>query len=511
MPRLIVRQGSIVTDITFEGSPVLSSVLLRNGILRETPCGGKGVCGKCRMLAEGGLSELTALEKECLTPGEIGQGIRLSCQARLTGDASVTLRKAAELENIQAEGWLPSFPCHPMEGKYGVAVDIGTTTLVLRMVDLRHALVLDAVSAANPQGSVAADVIGRIEAALNGEGERLHGLLTDEIERLLDILCRKCFVCAESIDLIVMAGNTTMLYLLTGKSPAALSHAPFEADCLFGLWMDGASLGLQRTSQARVYLPACFSAFVGADITCGVLASQICSRPETALLVDLGTNGEIALWHGGKLYLCATAAGPAFEGGNISMGVGSVSGAIDRVWAEDKKICYSTIGNSEPAGICGSGLIDAVAVFLRLGFMDETGRLETSEVFISEKISLTQKDIRNVQLAKGAIAAGIKTICHHAGIPVSRIDALYIAGGFGSHADIQNTAGIGLIPGELTKKAIVLGNASLTGAVMLMLQKGFESDTMVSAGRAVTVPLGGSGVFAEYYMECMMFESDTGE
>lgn len=511
MPRLTVAQGNSVTDILYEGMPILSFVLSQNGILRETPCGGKGVCGKCRMHAEGSLSELTAKEKECLTSDEIGQGIRLSCQARLTGDAFVTVSKGAELTNIQAEGSLPSFSCHPMEGRFGVAVDIGTTTLVLQMVDLDHAQVLHAVSAANPQGSVALDVIGRIEAALNGEGGRLHGLLIGEIGRLLDSLCQKCMVSQEDIGPIVMAGNTTMLYLLARKSPAALSHAPFDADCLFGSWMDGASIGLQKTLHARVYLPACMSAFVGADITCGVLASQMCTRPETALLVDLGTNGEIALWHGGTLYVCATAAGPAFEGGNIRMGVGSVLGAIDRVWVEDGNLCYTTIGNCEPVGICGSGLIDAVAAFLKLALVDETGLMEMGEVYIGEKVSLCQKDIRNVQLAKGAIAAGIKTICHHVGIPVSQIDALYIAGGFGSHADIQNAAAIGLIPRELKDKAVVLGNASLQGAVMLLLQRGFESDTMMLAGRAVTVPLGGSGIFAEYYMECMMFEENTDE
>jgi uncharacterized 2Fe-2S/4Fe-4S cluster protein (DUF4445 family) len=503
--------GNSVTDILFEGMPVLSFVLKQNGLLNEAPCGGNGVCGKCRMHLEGGLSGLTEKEKERLTSDEIEHGIRLCCQVRLTGDALVTIPKAAELVNIQSEGGMPAFSYHPMEGRFGVAVDIGTTTLVLKMVDLEHARVLEAVSSANPQGCIAADVIGRIEAALNGEGERLHGLLMKELERLMDALCQRCVVSPADIDILIMAGNTTMLYLLTRKSPAALSHAPFSADCLFGLWTDGASLGLQKAAYTKVYLPACIGAFVGADITCGVLSSQMCTRPETALLVDLGTNGEIALWHGGTLYCCATAAGPAFEGGNIRMGVGSVIGAIDRVWAKDEKLCYTTIGNCEPVGICGSGLIDAVASLIKLGMVDETGLMEMGEVFISEKISLTQKDIRNVQLAKGAIAAGIKTICHHVGILLSQIDTLYIAGGFGSHADIKNAAAIGLIPRELKGKAVVLGNASLTGAVMLLLQQDFESDTMVLASRAVSVPLGGSGIFAEYYMECMMFEEYTYE
>ncbi len=508
MPRLTVKQGNSITDIPFEGMPVLSFILRENGFLLETPCGGKGVCGKCKMAANGSLPELTPKERERLTPGEIARGMRLICQARLTGDAAVFIPKAAELENIQAEGGMPEFSFHPMEGKFGVAVDIGTTTLVLRMVDLKRCRALEAVSAANPQGIIAADVIGRIEAALGGEGERLRVLLIREIERLLDALCSKCAVSPEDIGPIVMAGNTTMLYLLTGRNPITLSRAPFEADCLFGFWTDGASLGLQAVAHAKVYLPACAGAFVGADITCGVLASQMRRRQGTALLVDLGTNGEIALWHNGTLYCCATAAGPAFEGGNISMGVGSVPGAIDSVWMEEGKLCHTTLGNRKPVGICGSGLLDAMAALLKLHLVDETGRMEKGEVFLSEEVSLTQKDIRSLQLAKGAIAAGIKTMCHHVGISLSQIGTLYIAGGFGSHVNMENAAAIGLIPGELAGKAVVLGNASLTGAVMLLLQRDFESDMMDIARRAVSVPLGGSGVFADNYMECMMFEEN---
>ena len=506
MPKLTVKQGSHVTFIRFEKMPVLSLVLSQNGFLCETPCGGKGVCGKCRMMAEGSLCELTARERELLSPEEIRQGIRLSCQARLMGDAWVSIPRPAELVNIAVEGQLPPFPFHPMEGKFGVAVDIGTTTLALRLVDLKQCRVLQAVSAANPQGSIAADVIGRIEAAFNGEGDRLHGLLIRELERLLNTLCQKCSISPKDIGSVIMTGNTTMLYLLTRRNPVTLSRAPFEADCLFGLWTDGESLGLQGLSHAKVYLPACVSAFVGADIACGVLASQMYKRQESALLVDLGTNGEIALWHGGTLYSCATAAGPAFEGGNIRMGVGSVPGAIDRVWAENGKLCHATLCGMKPTGICGSGLLDAVAALLHLGIVDETGLMERGEVVIGGEVSLCQKDIRSVQLAKGAIAAGIKTVCHQVGISPSQIGSLYIAGGFGSHVDVQNAAAIGLIPRELTGKAIVLDNASLTGAVMLLLQQGFVYDVMDIARRAITIPLGGSGIFAEHYMECMMFE-----
>ncbi len=511
MPKLTVNHDDRATVIPFEGMPVLSFVLKQYGLLHTAPCGGKGICGKCRMQTAGCLSEPEPDERKCLAPTELNHGMRLACQARLTGDASVILPKAAELINIQSDGYLPPFPHSPMQGRFGVAADIGTTTLALKLIDLQNGRVLETVTSANPQGGIAADVIGRIEAALNGEGSRLQKLAAGEMERLMYELCQHCGILMNDIGPMVVTGNTTMLYLLTGKNPAALSRAPFQADCLFGYWTDAGSIGFSKNPEIEIYLPACVSAFVGADITCGVLASQMCTHPETSLLVDLGTNGEIALWHQEKLYCCATAAGPAFEGGNIGSGAGSVPGAIDRVYVEDGMLRHTTLGNRKPVGICGSGLIDAVAGLLQLGLVDETGLMASGEVFISEEISLTQKDIRNLQLAKGAIAAGIKTICRHVGISVQDITTLYIAGGFGSHVDIENAAAIGLIPRELMGKTVVLGNAPLTGAVMLLLQQGFESDTMLSTRRAISIPLGGSGIFAEKYIECMMFEINSNE
>jgi len=237
-----------------------------------------------------------------------------------------------------------------------------------------------------------------------------------------------------------------------------------------------------------------------------VLACGMCDRETTSLLVDLGTNGEIALWHERKLYCCATAAGPAFEGVNIRHGVGSVPGAIDRVWVQDGNLSYTTLGGQAPVGICGSGLIDAVAALRELSLVDETGLMETGEERIGGEIGLTQKDIRSIQLAKGAIAAGIKTLCAYVGISAEQIKTLYIAGGFGSHVSVGKAAAIGLIPLELKDRALVLGNASLTGAEMLLFNEDFVKAARNIAQKAVSVPLGGSAAFAEYYMESMMFE-----
>jgi len=506
MSKLKIRRGGVDTVVAFDGAPLLTQVLREHGLTIATPCGGKGICGKCKVRAAGEVSALTAREMESLSPAEIAGGARLACQLTLRGDAEITIPDASDFMNIQLEGTLPEFPYNPMQGKYGLAVDIGTTTLALRLINLERREPLKAATASNPQGSIAADVIGRIEAAMSGEGPRLRQLVTGEIEKALATLCADCGIAPSDIEFAIMAGNTTMLYLLTGRDPVTLSRAPFEADCLFGLWTDGDALGLRSIANAKVFLPACASAYVGADIVCGVLASGMCGREDTALLTDLGTNGEIALWHQGTLYCCATAAGPAFEGVNIHRGVGSVPGAIDSVWVRGGKLACTTIGGQTPVGVCGSGLIDAVASLLQLGLVDETGLMELGEVPLCGDVGLTQKDIRSIQLAKGAIAAGIKTICKHVEITESQIKTLYIAGGFGSHISILNAAKIGLIPGELTGRATVLGNASLTGAEMLLLNGEYTQTAADIARNAVTVPLGGSAAFAEYYMECMMFE-----
>src|SRR5699024_935882 len=214
-----------------------------------------------------------------------------------------------------------------------------------------------------------------------------------------------------------------------GRSPEPLSHAPFLADCLFDmdttLW------------NRQVYLPPCMNAFVGADITCAVLASGMTRRPDTALLCDIGTNGELALWKEGHLYVTSTAAGPAFEGAGISCGCGSVPGAIDRVWVENGTIAAHTLGEQPAVGVCGSGLIDAVAAFLETEDIDETGAAELDELPLRDGVCLLPKDIRAVQLAKAAIAAGIQTLLQLAQVPESEIRQLYIAGGFGSHLNVD--------------------------------------------------------------------------
>lgn len=487
MPRLTITQGEKSENVLFEGTPLLSSVLQEHGFQIDLPCGGRGICGKCRVEAEGSLSPFTLKETAA--------GGRLACQTRLLGDARVSLFAKQFMENIAASGFRPEFFLNPLEGRYGMAVDIGTTTLAATLLDLTSGEVLASATAENPQRIIAADVIGRIEGALAGKSALLQNLVTGAIDELRQNICTQLGILPGEIDQTVITGNTTMLYLYTGKNPEALSHAPFLADTLFGEWTAPGS-----------YLPPSISAFVGADITCAILASQMCHRDETALLVDIGTNGEVALWHEGRLYVCATAAGPAFEGGGIEQGCGSIAGAIDSVWVQDGSLAVSTIANAKPVGICGSGIIDALGALLQTEVLDETGALGQSRVQLAGPVYITQKDVRNVQLAKSAIAAGMLTLCHTVGLVPQDVNTLYLAGGFGQHINLQSAAAIGLVPQALIGRTKVIGNASLVGAQMLLEQKDYFKETENYVKTSEVVTLSGNPVFSEHYIDCMMLE-----
>lgn len=490
MPTLTLRQGDKFTTVAFTGTPALAELLRAQGVPFATPCGGKGLCGKCRVEADGALSPSTA--------EETALGTRLACRTRLLGDAAVTLPAPRALQNIAASGLRPAFALDPLPSRYGLAVDIGTTTLAASLVSLPTGEVLASAAAENPQRAVAADVLGRIEAAMHGQAVMLQAQVWAAIDRLRAELMASLPSPVSVPDQAVVTGNTAMLYLLTKRDPEPLSHAPFTADHLFGHAV--------ALPGFTAYAPRCMGAYVGADITCALLASQLCSRHETALLADVGTNGEVALWHRGVLRVCSTAAGPAFEGAGLACGCGSVEGAIDRVWVEDGRLACSTIGGAPAVGLCGSGALDALAALLALGRLDETGRLPEGRACLAGDVYLSQQDVRNLQLAKGAVAAGIVTLCQSAGVAPGDVEALYLAGGFGRHIDLQNAAAIGLFPLALTHKAHVIGNAALAGAEMLLLHAPYAQQSEALARKAQVVALGGNPAFSDNYADCMLLE-----
>ena len=492
MAELIVIRGGARLTLTFESGARLADVLKANGLSVLSPCGGRGVCGKCAAALAGQVSPPNASEQRA--------GARLCCQAVLLGDAEVILPQDRTMEGIELTAGAALIPCSPMDGPYGAAVDIGTTTIAVSLYDLKSGACLSQCGMLNPQTAVAADVMGRIGAAMAGERERLKAQVTEAISALLSRAAFQAGVEETLVRSLVITGNTTMLYLLTGRDPVSLSRAPFEADCLFDENL--------TVCGRQAYLPPCMHAFVGADITCAVLASGQCKERGVSLLCDVGTNGELALWKGGRLLTTSTAAGPAFEGAGISCGCGSVRGAVDKVFIRDGSVDVHTVGGGPAVGVCGSGLIDAVAAALALGAVDETGVMEEDAFILAPGVRLLQKDIRAVQLAKAAVAAGIDTLLEAAAICAEDVDAFFIAGGFGSRMNVENAAKIGLFPKALTSRAQALGNAALSGAARLLLNVNEREHAREIARLSRHVNLGGNPAFNQHYMDRMMFPEE---
>ncbi len=492
MPTLTIRRGPQAFAVDFEGGQPLSALLEKAGQELARPCGGRGSCGKCAVALTGDVSAPNGAEMRC--------GTRLACQAVVLGDAEVILPDVLPLEQIEGGSGRVLPIGRVMPGRYGAAADIGTTTLALRLVDLQSGECLAGSGMLNPQTGTAADVIGRMAASMQGQAEKLRRDVTEAVDTLLHRACAEAGIPAERVESLTLTGNTTMLYLLTGRNPESLSHAPFAADHLFG--EEGELLG------RRAYLPRCLHAFVGADTACALLASGMLDRDETALLCDIGTNGEMALRHQGRLYITSTAAGPAFEGAGIRMGCASVPGAIDRVTAENGDITVHTIGGKRAVGICGSGLVDAAAALLDTGMLDETGALEEDPVPLKDGVCLYQQDIRALQLAKAAISAGTHCLLRAAGCREEQVAAVYLAGGFGSHLRMESAQRIGLFPPCLAEKTQVIGNAALDGAAMLLADTALREDLMRLSGAAQHVSLDGNPLFSQRYVEDMLFGGD---
>lgn len=488
MSTLIIKQGSQTHTVDFDPPQKLYDLLRQAGVQAMHPCGGRGVCGKCAVMLEGLVSAPNDAELRC--------GVRLSCQAVILGDATVILPQSTAMQ-IESGSGHDLAPVQPMPGRIGAAIDIGTTTLALQLYSLSDGRCLGGANMLNPQTSVAADVIGRMDAALKGNGEALRKCVEDAVSTMLHSACAQANVNPGHVDALVVTGNTTMLYLLTGRSPEPLSHAPFVADHLFG--ETGELLG------RACYYPPCLHAFVGADTACALLAGGMLERSETSLLCDIGTNGEIALWQQGRLSVSSTAAGPAFEGAGISCGCGSIPGAIDRITVANGRLYPHTIGEKTPVGLCGSGLVDAVAALLATGFMDETGMMDDDEYPLADNIVITQKDIRAVQLAKAAMAAGVASLLHEAGCTEREVTCTCVAGGFGSHLHIGNASAIGLLPAGLAERVKVIGNAALDGAAMLLMDTGLRLKLDSLASVTKHVRLDGNAFFSQRYIDEMFF------
>ncbi|MDL2289401.1 ASKHA domain-containing protein [Clostridia bacterium OttesenSCG-928-F22] len=461
----------------------LAQVLVQNGFVFSMPCAKQGICGKCKVLASGALSPLSKKEKALLSRDDVALGMRLACQTEVLGDASITLPQQ-EWGDVST----PSFST-PLTGKgFGIAFDIGTTTLHGALYSFEEGRVLKTSMCKNPQGMLGADVITRLHQSLLGQRKQLQLLLLNELSRMAEELCDACNVALAGVSILSIVGNTAMLYLLHGCDATPLTQAPFIADHSFGKNILAGELGLSSINPSiPVYIAPVISAFVGADILAGTLSLGLKRKKKPCLLLDIGTNGEMVLKHGASLTCCSVAAGPALEGATITNGMQAVTGAIYLVEHYQGKLAYRTIHNAPAKGICASGLIDAISEMRRMGVLDEMGQIQSHghaythliEYYDEEPafrlgssgVYINQQDIHHFLSAKAAIAAGVETLLAHSGITPQDINRLYLAGGFGSYLNAKNAAAIGLLPSALVNKTEIAGNTALQGALLMLDMK----------------------------------------
>ena len=430
--------------------------------------------------------------RRCNNPTCGGNGNCASCPKRMSEQINNGAFEAvAEYAVSEKEG---TVNCDTLKADneagniYAIAIDLGTTTLAFSLVDMVSKQIPHTVTRLNSQRKYGADVLSRIQASVDGKKEELRVCIQKDLREGIDELLKECRIM--DIDHIVISGNTTMIHLLMGYACSTLGIYPFvpvNTELISGTPEEIIGYKQPRAEIKTTILPS-VSAFIGGDIVAGLYALDFATNKEISLFVDLGTNGEIALGNCDRILTTSVAAGPAFEGGNISCGTGSVAGAICAVEidpndrnshnndSESEKqaltIQIETIHDAPPCGICGTGVIETVAELLKCGLIDETGLL-ADEYFDTgfpltneqEPIIFTQQDIRQFQLAKAAVRTGIEVLTKEYGITMDEIDKVYIAGGFGYHLNINKAASIGLIPQELTTKATAAGNTSHAGAV----------------------------------------------
>jgi len=581
------------------------------GLVIDTPCGGAGTCGKCRIRIMSGADDPTDADRRAFSEDELRDGWRLACQHTVkrdmvihlsstslfggshqivqdsavgspaalrtairkvylkltppaledgvpdllrveeqTGRFEIDLAMLREIpKRLRVQGFegtavlsdhrLIGFEEGNTTGQcFGVAFDIGTTTLVASLVNLCSGQELAVVSRLNPQVSFGDDVLSRIKHAASDHGclEELRHALVEEAARMIDALCHEAWVSSQHIYQVAFAGNTTMQHLLCGIDPSPLGEIPFVPAYARGLLLPAKDLEIPINPCGTAYVFPVIGGFVGGDTVAGMLATQIDALDGPTLMVDIGTNGEIVLAHQGKLLAASTAAGPAFEGARISCGVRATRGAVEKV-VLDTDVHLGVIGNGAAAGICGSGLIDLAAELLRQEIISPEGYLRSSKelpvglppalarrvrlnqnghrLFVLAEpagdlahrtITLTQRDIRELQLGCGAIRAGISILLRQAGLRASDLGTVLIAGGFGSFIRRDKAQRIGLIPPEIDHRRIhYVGNVSLAGARWALLSLDAREHGEDLARRTHHVQLSMDREFQAEFAEAMVF------
>jgi uncharacterized 2Fe-2S/4Fe-4S cluster protein (DUF4445 family) len=595
---LTINKNGVKEIIDVKRGSNLLQVLRDNKTFIDTPCGGKGTCGKCKVKVIKGTEEANTYDIKHLSKEEINNGMRLACAIVVKGRMEVEIPDAAEGMTVLVNSEKQSKEVDPLVKKkyivmdtpsiedqrddykrlsdalgvhnlsvryedlpnlssllreanfsvtaavyknkllhleagdssskfFGVAVDIGTTTIAVYLVDINNGNIVDVESQVNKQRRFGADVISRINYTIENENglQAQKESILDQLNFMIDNLCERNHISCENIYDAAIVGNTTMIHLLLGLPCKNIAMAPYIPVITREMEFDAKEFGLNI--KGMVSLVPGIASYVGSDITAGIISSGMVQTDKYSILLDLGTNGEIALGNCDGVVACSTAAGPAFEGANIKHGVGGIKGAVSKINLSESKV-YETIGKGVPCGICGSGVLDALAELVKHGIVDETGRMveedeiedselskrliedDMKEFLIAENsvsghpITFTQRDVREVQLAKAAVCAGIKILIQEKNIEYKDIDKIYIGGGFGNYMNIDSALAIGLIPEELGQKVKSIGNCAGSGALAYLLSKNVRENASNIAGKASYIELSKRKDFQDYFIDSMM-------
>ncbi len=475
----------------------LMETLIQEGVHVDGTCGGTGTCGKCQVVAN-------------------GQEV-LACQHMVTEDLTVLVptveedvtTKTSAVQLPEGFVWDQAEP-----GTYGIALDLGTTTVVVMLWDLAAGSLIDVEAVSNPQRYYGADVMSRIGFVLRAPWNltRLQSSLMNEINQAISKLMMKHELKLGQIRKIAAVGNTTMSHLFLGEDVSGLGRYPFEPAFTGGVKTTARMVGLAAHEDAEVYVGPNMAGHVGSDIIAGILAAGYMDgeNRENRLFLDIGTNGEVFLTTREKAFCCSAAAGPAFEGGALYQGMRAAEGAICRVNLEDGRVKIETVGGGPAKGICGSGIIDGLAVMLEAGAMDRFGTIAENFVLAEETESLpavviTQQDVREVQMAKAAIAAGWQVLLDKAVIEVDNLREIGIAGAFGNGIHLDGAVAIGLLPETKISRFRSLGNAAGVGASMLLLSETCREKAEEIAEAVEHVELAALTDFQSRYIEDMNF------
>lgn len=494
MKRVKIITNNKIINITVKEGTNLLQALINNGIIIPASCGGKGICNKCRVRLINGSQEKNTYVK--------------SCQYIVEKDISIGI------EQLEGKGLLHfknnSYKVKTSKG-YGMSIDIGTTTIAYYLIDLSTGAMIDNHSELNKQSVYGADVISRIKAAEEGKLSHLKDIIVGQINQCIKNLVKKYEI--SSINKIIISANTVMLHLLANVNPASLGKAPYDP-----VFIDTKKLNKSSGIECdNIILLPSSSAYIGSDITAGILSSTLIENDKINMLIDIGTNGEVVLYYNNKLYATATAAGPAFEGAKIEKGMGGVEGAIDHIWFTGSDIGFSTV-SGKAKGICGSGLVELIALLIQNKLIDETGymqnlpgsylnsRLIGDKFYINEDIYITQKDVREYQLAKSAIYSGIMTLLNYVNLSPKDINIVYLAGGFGHYLNKYSGIETGLLPREFKNKIVNVGNSSGLGAIMCLVNEDYIKECEKITNEVNIIDLVGSEYFNKAFIDNMAFD-----